>query len=289
VSLHQLPTESTVTRPLDTSPLAEPRARSAPPIPDTDAEQLTVIDGGSEFRGLQLRELWEARELVAFLIWRDVKLRYRQTALGVAWAVLQPLLTMLVFTVFFGRLAGVPSDGVPYALFSFTALVPWTLFSFGLTQATHSVVGSQQLITKVYFPRLAIPLAAVLSGVVDFLLACALLLLMLGWFGIRPTVNIVWLPLFASLAFMTALGAGLWLSALNVSYRDIRYTVPFLTQLWLFVTPMAGVVEGFRWSLLGTTHTSPGMMVVSVVVALVMVLSGALYFQRVERSFADVI
>jgi lipopolysaccharide transport system permease protein len=257
----------------------------------------------------KVRELWDARELVAFLVWRDVKLRYRQTALGAAWAILQPVLTMLVFSVFFGRLAGVPSDGVPYAVFSFAALVPWTLFSFGLTQATNSVVGSQQLITKVYFPRIAIPIAAVLSGVVDFLLASVVLFAMLPAFGIRLNAHVLWLPGFAGLAFLAALGAGLWLSALNVRYRDVRYAVPFLIQFWLFATPiaypgsllsepwrtmyginpMAGVVEGFRWALFGSAHVSTGMMALSVGMTLVMLASGAAYFQRVERTFADVV
>jgi lipopolysaccharide transport system permease protein len=216
---------------------------------------------------------------------------------------------MVVFSLFFGRLAHVPSDGVPYPVFSFAALVPWTLFSFGLTQATQSVVASQHLITKVYFPRLAIPLAAVLSGLVDFLLACAVLFVLMAGFGLAPTGNIVWLPAFTALAFAAALGAGLWLSALNVAYRDVRYAVPFLTQLWLFATPiaypgsllpepwrslyginpMAGVVEGFRWALLGTPPVPPAMVIVSSVATALLLVGGALYFQRMERSFADVV
>jgi lipopolysaccharide transport system permease protein len=272
-------------------------------------DELIVIDAGQHWAGLQLRELWHARELVGFLVWRDVTLRYKQTVLGVAWAVLQPLLTMVVFTVFFGRLAGVPSDGMPYALFTFTALVPWTLFSFGLGQATHSVVGSQQLVTKVYFPRLAIPLAAVLSGAVDFALASTLLFAMMLFYGITPTIHILWLPALAVLTLLTALGAGLWLAALNVQYRDVRYVVPFLTQLWLFATPiaysgtllhepwrtiyginpMAGVVEAFRWAVLASGPVPVAMLTVSVIVTVIMVITGVVYFQRVERTFADVI
>lgn len=276
---------------------------------DADDDPLAVIDAADGGDWLRLRELWEARELIGFLIWRDVKLRYKQTVLGAAWAVLQPLLTMIVFSVFFGRLAGVPSDGVPYPVFSFAALVPWTLFAFGLSQATNSVVGSQRLITKVYFPRLVIPLAAVLSGLVDFALSFVVLLALMFAFGLAPTANVVWLPLFVALTFLSALGVGLWLSALNVQYRDVRYAVPFLTQLWFFATPiaypgslldepwrtiyginpMAGVVEGFRWALVGTGSAPSGMLVVSVAATLVVLIGGVFYFQRMERTFADVV
>ena len=276
---------------------------------DADAEAPTIIDPDGGGGWLRLRELWDARELVGFLVWRDIKLRYKQTALGAAWAVLQPLLTMIVFSVFFGRLAGVPSDGVPYPVFSFAALVPWTLFAFGLAQATNSVVGSQRLITKVYFPRLVIPLAAVLSGLVDFALSFAVLLVLMFAFGITPTANVIWLPFFVALTFMSALGVGLWLSALNVQYRDVRYAVPFLTQLWFFATPiaypgslldepwrtlyglnpMAGVVEGFRWALIGTGQAPSAMLAVSVAATIVVLIGGALYFQRMERTFADVV
>ena len=277
--------------------------------PDPDADLLCVIVPSSGWPHVPVRELWASRELIGFLVWRDIKLRYKQTLLGATWAVIQPVLTMVVFSLFFGRLAGVPSDGVPYPVFSFAALVPWTLFSFGLTQATQSVVGSQHLITKVYFPRLAIPLAAVLSGVVDFVLAFVVLLAMMAAFGIAPTSHIVWLPFFTALALVAALGAGLWLSALNVEYRDVRYAVPFLTQLWLFATPiaypgsllhepwrtlyginpMAGAVEGFRWALLGTPPVPAGMTAISVAATIVMLAGGVLYFQRMERSFADVV
>jgi lipopolysaccharide transport system permease protein len=246
---------------------------------------------------------------MGFLVWRDVKVRYKQTAIGAAWAVIQPVMTMAVFSLFFGYLAGMPSDGVPYPIFSFAALVPWTLFSFGLTQATNSVVGSQHLISKVFFPRLAIPVAAVVSTAVDFAIAFVVLLLMMLGFGILPTAHVVWLPFFTLLAIATALGAGLWLAALNVQYRDVRHVLPFVTQFWMFATPiaypssllpepwrtvygvnpMAGVVEGFRWALLGT-QTAPGAItVVSCGVALVLLVTGALYFQRMERSFADIV
>jgi lipopolysaccharide transport system permease protein len=269
----------------------------------------TVITPPAGWASLNLRELWDYRELLYFLVWRDIKVRYKQTGLGVAWAVLQPLLTMVVFSLFFGRLAGVPSDGIPYPIFSFAALVPWTFFSYGLSQSANSVVGDQQLVTKVYFPRLAIPTATVLSGVVDFALAFVILLGMMLYYGVTPTLHALWVVPLLLLAFVTALGAGLWLAALNVQYRDVRYTVPFLTQFWLFATPIAypssllgepwrtvyginpmvGVVEGFRWALLGT-DTAPGPAIaVSSLAALLVLVGGAFYFRRMEDTFADVI
>jgi lipopolysaccharide transport system permease protein len=258
---------------------------------------------------LRLGEVVAYRELLFFLVWRDLKVRYRQTVLGIAWAVLQPLLTMLVFTLFFGRLARVPSDGVPYSLFAYTALVPWTFFATGLVMASNSLVASAALITKVYFPRLTIPLATVLASLVDFALTFPLLFGLMWYRGVAPTANVVWLPAFIALAFATALGVGLWLSALNVEFRDVRHVVPFLTQLWLFATPIAypssllpeqwravyalnpmvGVVEGFRWALLGT-DTRPGPMIaVSALAALALLVSGAFFFRRMERTFADVV
>jgi lipopolysaccharide transport system permease protein len=258
---------------------------------------------------LQLGELWEYRELLYFLTWRDVKVRYKQTVLGASWAIIQPLLTMLVFSLFFGRLAKIPSDGVPYPVFAYAALVPWTFFSNGLSQSSNSLVGSANYITKVYFPRLAIPIATVVSGVVDFVLAFVVLLAIMGFYGIAPTRNTLWLPLLLLLALVASLGVSLWLSALNVQFRDVKYTVPFITQFWLFATPVAypgslleepwrtvyginpmvGVVEGFRWALLGT-DTRPGPMIaVSAVTALAVLIGGALYFRRMERTFADVI
>ena len=258
---------------------------------------------------LKLHELWEYRELLYFLTWRDIKIRYKQTALGAAWAIIQPVFTMVIFSVFFGRLARIPSDGVPYPIFSFTALVPWTLFVYGLTQSSNSLVGSSNLIKKVYFPRLVIPISSLFSGVADFLIAFGILLAMMLYYGIPPTVHVVWVPFFVLLTLVTSLGVGLWLSALNVEYRDVKYVVPFLTQFWMFATPIAypssllhepwrtlyglnpiaGVVEGFRWGLLGT-QTHPGkILIASSATALVLLVSGALYFRRMERTFADVV
>jgi lipopolysaccharide transport system permease protein len=258
---------------------------------------------------LRLKELWEFRELVYFLTWRDVKVRYKQTVLGAAWAILQPLLTMLVFSLVFGRLAQIPSDGVPYPVFTFAALVPWSFFANGLTQSSNSLVGSANLITKVYFPRLAVPIATILSGVIDFVLAFVVLLGLLAYYHVMPSSHIIWLPLFLLLALMTSLGTGLWLSAMNVLFRDVRYTVPFLTQFWLFATPIAypsslirepwrtvfainpmvGAVEGFRWALFGTRPAPVIPVAVSFVVALLLMVTGALYFRRMERTFADIV
>jgi homopolymeric O-antigen transport system permease protein len=258
---------------------------------------------------LRLGELWAYRELLYFLVWRDVKVRYKQTVLGAAWAIIQPFLTMVVFSVFFGRLAKIPSDGVPYPIFAFAALVPWTFFAQGLSQAANSLVGSSNLIKKVYFPRLVMPIAAVLSGVIDLVLAFAVLLGMMLFYGIGLSVKILILPLFMLLATVTSLGVALWLSALNVAFRDVRYVVPFLIQFWLFATPIAypstllsepwrtiyginpmvGVVEGFRWALLGTT-TAPGpIALVSTLVAVAILIGGAYYFRRLETTFADIV
>src|SRR5215475_11261864 len=237
----------------------------------------------SSWTEIGLRELWEYRELLYFLTWRDIKIRYKQTALGASWAIIQPVFTMVVFSLFFGRLAKVPSDGIPYPIFSFAALVPWTFFSNGLTQSSNSLVGSANLIQKVYFPRLAIPISTMCSGVVDFILAFLVLLVMMWYYGIAPTVNVVFLPFFLLLSVVTSLGVGLWLSALNVEFRDVRYVVPFLTQFWMFATPIAypssllsptwrtvyginpmvGVVEGFRWALLKQGTTQGPMIIVS--------------------------
>ena len=284
--------------------MSAPAAAHETPL--AHAETVIAPEGST---GGAVRELWTYRELVFFLIWRDLKVRYKQTALGVTWVVLQPVFTMVVFSVFFGRLASVPSDGVPYPLFAFAALVPWTFFSYGLTQAANSVVMSQHLITKVYFPRLAIPVATVVAGLVDLLLAFIVLLGMMAWYGRWPTLNVVWLPLFILLAIVTCLGVGILFAALNVEFRDVRYIVPFVAQFWLLATPIAypssllsqpwrtvyalnpmvGVVEGFRWALLGTA-TRPGPIIVaSASAALGLLLVGVLYFRRMERTFADVI
>jgi lipopolysaccharide transport system permease protein len=268
------------------------------------------IQPSSGWVSLRLKELWEYRELLYFLTWRNVKVRYKQTLLGAAWAIIQPFFTMVVFSIFFGRLAGISSDGIPYPIFSYAAMVPWSFFAYGLTQASNSLVGGSQLITKVYFPRLAMPISTVLSGAVDFVLAFIVLLGMMLFYGIFPTINVVWLPLFLLLAAVTSLGTGLWLSAMNVQFRDVRYTVPFLTQFWMFMTPiaypsslikqpwvrtlyglnpMAGVVEGFRWALLGT-DTQPGPIIIaSSAVAVVLLVSGAFYFRRMEKTFADLV
>ena len=275
----------------------------------TDAEPVFRIQPSKGWVSLNLCELWEYRELLYFLIWRDIKVRYKQTVLGVGWAIIQPLATMVVFSLFFGRLAKMPSDGVPYPIFSFAALVPWTFFASGLSQASSKLVGSANLITKVYFPRLAIPIAAVLSGSVDFVLAFFVLVGMMVYYNVAITINMLWIPLLWLLALVTSLGVGLWLSTLNVKYRDVGYILPFMTQLWLFATPIAypssllsapwrtlyglnpmvGVVEGFRWALLGT-DTAPGPMVaVSTLISLVLLVTGALYFRRTEKTFADLI
>ena len=270
---------------------------------------VTIIEPSRGWVALKLSELWEYRELLYFLTWREIKVRYKQTALGAAWAIIQPLFTMLVFSLFFGRLAKVPSDGVPYPLFSLAGLIPWTFFANGLTQSSNSLVSSANLISKVYFPRLTVPLSAVLSGAVDFAISFILLVGMMAFYRQAPFLRCVYLPLFFLLAFVCALGVGLWLSALNVEYRDVRYTVPFLTQFWMFASPIAypasmlhgmwrtlyglnpmvGVVEGFRWALLGT-NTAPGPMIAaSSLAALLILVGGAFYFRRVEKTFADVV
>lgn len=258
---------------------------------------------------LGLSELWAYRELLYFLIWRDIKVRYKQTVLGAAWAIIQPFFMMLVFSLFFGRLAGVPSDGIPYPIFTFCALLPWQLFAQALAESSNSLVANERLITKVYFPRLVVPIAAVLGGLVDFAIAFVVLLAMMAYYGIVPGMAVLFLPLFILLAVMTALGVGLWLSALNVQYRDVRYTLTFLTQFWMFITPvaypssivpvkwralyglnpMAGVVEGFRWALLGKTEAPGPLLAVSVVAVIVILIGGLYYFRRMEETFADIV
>ncbi|HSE42957.1 MAG TPA: ABC transporter permease [Acidobacteriota bacterium] len=270
---------------------------------------VTRIQPAKGWVGIHFRELWHFRDLLYFLVWRDLKVRYKQTALGAAWAVIQPFFTMVVFSIFFGRLAGVPSDGIPYPLFAFAGLVPWTFFSNALSQSSNSLVGNQHLITKVYFPRLVIPVSAVLSGTLDFVIAFIVLLSMMIYYGVYPGIAVFTIPLFFLLALITALGTGLWLSALNVEFRDVRYIVPFLTQFWLFATPVAypssmlsepwrtlyglnpmvGVVEGFRWALLGKPVLSGSMLAISVITAFVLLVTGALYFRRMERTFADIV
>ena len=275
----------------------------------SEARQAFRIERSRGWVSLRLSELWRYRELVYFLTWRDVRVRYKQTILGAAWALLQPFLTMLVFSIFFGHLAQVPSDGVPYPLFTLAALVPWTFFSNALTQSSNSLVGNANLITKVYFPRLIVPTATVLSGVIDFVLAFVLLLAMMSYYDVTPAVTILWIPLFVTLVVAASLGAGLWLSAMNVQFRDVRYTVPFLTQFWLLATPIAypssmlhapwrtlfginpmvGAVEGFRWAMLGGSTAPLAVVAMSSMTTVAVLVTGALYFRRMERTFADVV
>ena len=278
----------------------------------SEAGAVIVIEPSRGVAALQLGALWEYRELLGFLVWRDVKVRYKQTALGVAWIVVQPLVSMVIFSVLFGYLLQAPSNGVPYPIFAYAGLLPWTYFAGSLTRASQSLVGSANLITKVYFPRLVIPLSGVVGGLVDFGVASLVLAGLMVWYRVPPTANIVWLPAFLLLAMATALGFGLWLGALNVRYRDVNYLVPFLVQIWMYVTPviysvtliperyrwllalnpMTGVVEGFRWALLGGVMDAepPGaLFAVSVAITLVVLVSGAVFFRSTERTFADII
>ena len=280
-----------------------PHTSAAPQIP------LFVVTPSRGWVSLQLRSLWEYRELLYFLVWRDVKVRYKQTVLGVMWAVLQPFMTMVVFSIFFGRLGQIPSDGLPYPVFAYTALLPWQLFAGSLVASSNSLIVNQGLVTKVYFPRLVIPLSAVFVGLVDFSVSFAILLGLMMYYGIFPSLAVVFVPLFVLLSIVAALAVGVWLAALNVQYRDVQYTIPFLTQFWLFITPIAypsslvpeqwrtvyslnpmvGVVDGFRWALLGQTPPPDVSVVVSTLVTGILLLSGLVYFRRMERSFADVV
>jgi lipopolysaccharide transport system permease protein len=297
-------------------------------------QMITYIEPVKGWMPLDLQGLWRYRDLLVFLCWRDVAIRYKQTVLGAGWAILQPVFSMVVFSILFGGFAKIPSDQIPYPIFSFVALLPWQYFSTAMTNASRSLVSNQALITKVYFPRLIIPLSGVLSPLVDFAVALIILILMMFFYHIPLTVNVIWLPLFLALAVATALATGLWLSALNVYYRDIQYTLPFLIQIWLFVSPivyptslvperwrllyslnpMVGVVDGFRWALLsvrrmqllnlpgwfsadgfqsalsGFQQAAPiGSVLISTIVAIVLVISGAYYFRRLETTFADVV
>lgn len=280
--------------------LTKPSAFSAPVI---------RIEPSKGWRSLNLKELWQYRELLYFLTWRDIKVRYTQTVLGAAWAIIQPFFTMVVFSLFFGKLAKMPSDGIPYPLFAYAALVPWTFFANGITQSSNSLVQSSNLLKKIYFPRLSVPIASVMGGAVDFLFAFLVLVAMMLFYGIVPTVNVMWLPFFLLLTFGTALGVGLWFAAINVQFRDVRYAVPFLIQFWLFATPIAypssllsepwrtlyglnpmvGVVEGFRWALLGTQSAPGPIVLVSALAMLIVLVSGAFYFRRMEKTFADTV
>jgi lipopolysaccharide transport system permease protein len=274
----------------------------------TDVPELSITPPARWWEN-PLRELWEYRELLYFFIWRDVKVRYKQTVLGAAWAVLQPLLTMLMFSLFFGKLVHIPSEGLPYPVFYYSALLPWTYFSTALQAGTMTIVGNQHMITKVYFPRLILPLSAVLSGLVDFAISFLMLLALFEYYGIRPTTSIILMPAFLLFAVATALAVSLWLSALNALYRDVRYVVPFLVQFWMFASPvvypsslvpqkwrwlydlnpMAGVIEGFRWSLTGHGNVARYQSSISAVVVLLILLSGMAYFRGMETTVADVV
>ena len=287
------------------------RSRAVPLISaQEDGEcPFLIIEPSKGFVSIKLREFWSYRELIYFLTWREVKVRYKQTVLGASWAVIQPLFTMLVFNLFFGRLAKLPSDGIAYPLFSLTALIPWTFFANSLTQSSNSLVANSNLISKVYFPRLVIPVSAVLPGAVDFGISFVLLLVLMPFYGMIPSERIVLFPLFFLLALIISLGVGLWLSALSVEYRDVRYTIPFLVQFWMFATPVAypasllhgpwrtlyglnpmvGVVEGFRWAVLGTNAQSGPEILVSSLAALFLLSTGGLYFRRMEKTVADIV
>jgi lipopolysaccharide transport system permease protein len=275
--------------------------------PETD---VIILRPQTGFKPIDLVDLWRYRELIYFMTWRDLKVRYKQTALGASWAILRPFLTMVVFSIFFGRLAKVPSDGIPYPIFAYTALLPWEMFATALNVASRSLVQNSNMITKIYFPRVILPLSSVLGGVVDFAVAFLVLIGMMIYYGFKPTGAVWSLPLFILLAVISSLGIGLWLSAMNVKYRDIGYVTPFLVQFWMYITPIAypaslvpekwkliyalnpmtGVVEGFRWALLGSVSSAPGpMMIVSTSISLALLVSGMFYFRRMEREFADMV
>ncbi len=280
-----------------------------PVIAAEPARPVTTILPPHGWLDLHLDELWTHRELLYFFIWRDIKVRYKQTLIGAAWAVLQPLATMVIFTLFFGRLARMPSYDLPYPIFFYTALLPWMYFSSALTNSTSTMVENQRVITKIYFPRLILPLSSVLGGLMDFAIAFVMLLAMMFWYGIVPGAAVVLMPFFLLLAVATALGAGLWLAALNAIYRDVRYVVPFLVQFWMFASPvvypstlvpekwrwlyglnpMAGVIEGFRWSLTGHGLPPGNLLYVSSGAVLLLLLGGVIYFQKMETTIADVV
>jgi lipopolysaccharide transport system permease protein len=283
-------------------------ARGSTKTREAQATRWRVVEPPRGLVALKLRELWRYRELVYFLTWRDILVRYKQAVLGVAWAILQPLLTIVVFTVIFGGFLHVKSGSVPYPVFSLAALLPWQLFSGAVQRSGMSLVASQSLITKVYFPKLVIPLAAVLGGLVDFCISLLVLVPLMAYYHVTPTWNVLWLPVFVLLTVLMALGVGLWLSALNVLYRDVQYIIPFLMQVWMYVSPVAwpvsyisgkhqtlfdlnpmmGVIQGFRWALYGAAF--PGkLLLTSLVVILVFFVSGLYYFRRMERVFADLV
>ncbi len=288
---------------MDATPLTQDQAQD-------QAISLVHIRSNRGWAALSLKELWAYREVVGFLAWRDIQVRYKQTIFGALWAILQPFITMVIFSIVFGRVAKMPSDGVPYPIFAYAALVPWMFFSSSVSNASNSLVGGASIMTRIYFPRLAMPLSATLANFVDFILAFVVLLALMVYFGVAPTANVVWLPLLLLLVIATALGVSFVLAAMNVQFRDVKYAVPFLLQSWMFATPvvypaslitdpfwhavyalnpMVGVIEGFRWALLGT-DTAPGLsIIVSSIVATCLLVGGAFYFKRMERTFADVV
>ena len=270
---------------------------------------VTRIGPSRSWRSLNLKEIWDYRELLYFLIWRDVKVKYKQTIIGAGWAILQPLMTMIVFTVVFTKIANISSEGIPYPIFAYTALLPWNLFAGAVNRSSVSLVAQVSLISKVYFPRLIIPLSATISGIVDFAIAFVILVGMMFWYGVTPRWTVLSLPLFITIALVAALSVGLWLAALNVRYRDVGHTVPFLIQIWMFASPvaypvslipekwrllyslnpLAGVIEGFRWALLGKESPDFGVIAVSTMVVVALLFGGLIYFKRTERTFADLI
>ncbi len=274
-----------------------------------DTKPTVIIEGRRSLFQLDLRALWEYRELLYFLVWREVKVRYKQTVIGATWAILQPFITMVIFTVIFGNFVQIPSDGLPYPIFAYTALLPWTYFASALNRGISSVVGDAHLISKVYFPRLILPLSGTLSGLIDFAISFVILLAMMVWFGIAPSWGVLALPFFLLLALVTALAVGLWLSALNVRYRDVGHAIPFFIQCWMYASPvvypvslvpekwrliyglnpMAGVIEGFRWVLLGKESPDFGVVAVSAIMVVALFLGGIVYFKHMERTFADVV
>jgi lipopolysaccharide transport system permease protein len=269
-----------------------------------------LIKPVSGWVSIDLGELWRYRELMYFFVWRDLKVRYKQTILGVLWAILQPIMTMVVMSIIFGRVAKIPTNDIPYPIFAYSALLPWLYFSGGMSRAAGSMVGSAGLITKVYFPRLIVPVSGVIGGLPDLLLSFIVLIGLMIYYSMYPTIHVIWLlPLLIVLATITALGVGLWLAAVNVRYRDVRYIVPFLTQFWMYLTPviypadllskkwqilyglnpMVGVVEGFRWALLNQGSPPGPLVALSAVMSLLLFITGAMFFRRMERTFADVV
>ena len=298
--------ESGVTK--QTAPITEtsPTHHASHLLPD---QPVVVIEPTKSWVGLNLKDLWAYRELLYFLAWRDIKVRYKQTALGVAWAIIQPLFTMFIFTLFFGRLAGISSDGIPYALFAYTGLLPWTFFANALTTSSNSLIGDSRLITKIYFPRMVIPIAAIGVGLVDFAIASVILVGLMFYYGVGLTLNILMVPPLVLLLTMLAMGVGMWMAAINIKYRDVRYALPFMIQLWMFASPiiyptslvperlkwvlalnpLTGIIEGFRAALLGHRAFDWPTLAISAGVALVILVYSAFSFKRMEKSFADII